>query len=216
MSRQFQVFVGFDPRQPVAERVATHSLISNASKPLSVTRLQLNQLPITRRGLTEFTYSRFLVPYLSEFDGYSLFMDADMIVLGDIWELLPVQDPLAAVSVVMHKDKFERPSLMLFNNKRCRNLTPAFVEDAKNPMFDMAWASRIGSLPPEWNHLVGYDAEDPAAKLVHFTKGIPCWEQTHDCEYATQWRNFFNQTQSTVPFQELMGASVHTYHPRAS
>ena len=70
---------------------------------MPVVRLQLNQLPITRRGLTEFTYSRFLVPYLSGYDGYSLFLDADMLVLADVYQILDVVDPHAAVSVVLHE-----------------------------------------------------------------------------------------------------------------
>lgn len=209
MSLQFQVFVGYDPRQPVAERVATHSLISRASTPVPVTRLQLNQLPITRKGLTEFTYSRFLVPFLSDFDGYSLFLDADMLVLSDIHQLRTHVDPSAAVSVVMHKEAFERPSLMLFNNKRCTNLTPEFVQHSGNKMFDLAWASKVGALPAIWNHLVGYDAPNPLAKLVHFTKGVPCWPETKDCEFSGEWHAEVRAMNATVSFASLMGGSVH-------
>lgn len=217
MSLQFQVFVGYDPRQPIAERVATHSLITRASKPVPVTRLQLNQLPITRKGLTEFTYSRYLVPFLSNYDGYSLFMDADVIVLDDIYRIFDGIDPSAAVSVVPHAGQmaFERASLMLFNNKRCRNLTPEFVSDVRNGLFDLRWASKIGTLPKAWNHLVGYDAPNPQAKLVHFTKGIPCWPETKGCEFAEAWAQEAKQAGSTVSFEALMGGSVHVQHPPA-
>lgn len=211
MSLQFQCFVGYDPRQPIAERIASHSLMTRSSQPVPVTRLQLNQLPISRRGLTEFTYSRFLVPFLSGFDGYSLFLDADMLVLSDILTIREGIDPLAAVSVVQHEGsmKFERASVMLFNNKRCKNLTPAFVDDVRNGMFDLRWASKVGTLDRSWNHLVGYDAPNPNAKIVHFTKGIPCWNQTKDCEFAEAWQSEAKQAGSTVPFEALMGGSVH-------
>lgn len=211
MSLQFQVFVGYDPRQPVAERVCTHSLMRHASKPVPVTRLQLSQLPMTRRGLTEFTYSRFLVPYLSGYDGYSLFLDADMLVRGDIYSLLETVDPMAAVSVVQRSGdkKFEMASLMLFNNKRCRNLTPEYVEAPTHGMFDMGWASKLGTLPKEWNHLVGYDLPNPAAKLVHFTQGIPVWEETNTCEWASEWLAEVREAGGSVSFAELMGSSVH-------
>lgn len=211
MSLQFQVFVGYDPRQPVAERVCTHSLMRHASKPVPVTRLQLSQLPLTRRGLTEFTYSRFLAPHLSGYDGYSLFLDADMLVRGDICSLLKTVDPMSAVSVVQRSGDraFEMASFMLFNNKRCRNLTPEYVEDPTHRLFDMAWASKIGVLPKEWNHLVGYDVPNPAAQVVHFTQGIPCWPETAQSEWAEAWREEVALLTSTVSFAELMGGSVH-------
>lgn len=209
MSVKLSVFIGYDPRQPLAYNVVAHSIASRLSQPVPITRLQLNQLPITRRGLTEFTYSRFIVPYLEGFDGYSLFVDADMLVLADVTELLSVVDPSAAVSVVMHEAKFERPSLMVFNNKRCRVLTPAFVDDSRNKLFDLAWASTIGALPAEWNHVVGYNAPNPFAKIVHYTKGIPCWTETDGTEWAMAWHRERDAMLATVSFQELMGSSVH-------
>lgn len=217
MSRSFQAFIGYDPRQPVAHHVAAHSLVSRASKPLAVTRLQLNQLPITRRGLTEFTYSRFLVPYLSDFDGYSVFLDADMLVLADIWTILHGVDPLAAVSVVLHDGEraFERASLMVFNNKRCRVLTPEYVQDPANGLMNLTWASKVGLLDRRWNHLVGYDAPNPRAYLVHFTMGIPCWPETKDCEFAEDWKKEAQTVMSTVSFSDLMGSSVHVKHVAA-
>jgi hypothetical protein len=130
-------------------------------------------------------------------------------VMSDVWAILQNIDPLAAVNVVMHKKAFESPSVMLFNNKRCTILTPEFVENTVNGLFDLKWAKRIGPLAPEWNHLVGYDAPNPKAKIVHFTKGVPCWPETRHSEWADEWRKELANLNSTVSFQELMGASVH-------
>jgi hypothetical protein len=74
-----RIFVGHDPLQPVSTTVLVHSIISRASKPVCVTPLSLKTLPIKRRGLTEFTYSRFLVPYLCDYQGWSLFLDTDFV-----------------------------------------------------------------------------------------------------------------------------------------
>ena len=63
-ARMLRIFVGHDPLQPVSTTVLVHSIISRASKPVCVTPLSLKTLPIKRRGLTEFTYSRFLAPYV--------------------------------------------------------------------------------------------------------------------------------------------------------
>lgn len=210
-----RVFIGYDPRQPVAFQVCAHSIWKHASQPVSITPLKLNQLPITRRGLTEFTYSRFLVPYLSDFTGYSLFLDSDILVRADL-DAPGLKTAGCAVVMVQHdsatapkRGKFEWPSVMLFNNEKLKHMTPDFVEDPRNRMYDYAWAPTIGALSSTWNHLVGYDDPNPDAKIVHFTKGIPVWPETENCEFAAEWHETLSEVLSTVSYQELMGTSVH-------
>ena len=210
------IFIGYDPRQPIASQTLMHSIWNHASIPVNITRLQLSQLPITRRGLTEFTYSRFLVPFLSEFQGTSVFLDSDMLCLDDITELLayPLAYPEHPVFVVKNVKRFEWPSMMVFNNALCTKLTPAFVNDEKNILFDFSWATSVGELPSEWNHLIGYDPIRTDAKIVHFTQGIPCWEETKRCEYAEKWKVISRHAISSVSFNNLMGKSVHAEHVR--
>ena len=205
------VYIGYDLRQPVAFNTLANSIWRYACKPIPITRLDLKTLPIKRRGLTEFTYSRFLVPWLSRYDGLSLFLDSDIICLADVVELLayPMADPSAAVYVVKNVRRFEWPSVMLFNNELCKTLTPEYVDDTANGLFDFKWAERVGELPSAWNHLANYDPPRADAKLVHFTQGIPCWPETKDSEYAEQWFEGFNNARATVSFKDLMGNSVH-------
>lgn len=203
----FRVFIGSDPRQPVAYSVLQHSISTRASKPVSITRLQLNQLPISRQGLTQFTYSRFLVPYLCGYKGLALFLDADMLCRTDITELFEMKDE-SDIQVVKNKEKFEWPSLMLFDCKKCWKLTKESVESAMN-LFRMEEWANVGDLPPEWNHCVGYDAPDPEAKIVHYTQGIPVWPETDGCEFSEEWHQERKAMMSTCGFEELMGKSVH-------
>ena len=42
--------------------------------------------------LTDFTFSRFLTPYLCDFEGWALFMDCDMLVLDDLAALWRLRD----------------------------------------------------------------------------------------------------------------------------
>ncbi len=208
-----RVFIGYDPRQPVAYQVCAHSVWKHAVQPVGITRLDLSQLPIRRRGLTEFTYSRFLVPYLSDFQRYSVFLDSDILVRADVHglleEMLALGTAGGAVAMVQGPRRFEWPSVMVFNNRLCRNLTPAFIEDPRNGMFDMRWAPSIGALDSTWNHLVGYDAPDLGAKIVHFTKGIPVWPETERCEFAEEWHGMLSDSLHSVSHEELMGRSVH-------
>lgn len=204
-----RVFIGYDPRQPIAYQVLAHSIWSRSSLPVSITRLQLNQLPVKRRGLTEFTFSRYIVPYLCNYEGEAIFMDADMLCLADIADLVwTCHNRLDSVSVVKHpKMRFEWPSLMFFNNAHCKGLTLDVIE--KGEPQSLAWATSVGEIPAEWNHLVGYDAPRTDAKIVHFSAGIPCFPEISGCEYEKEWMDELKACNSTVPWAELMGRSVH-------
>ena len=202
------VYIGYDPRQPLAYNVLQHSIVRHASKPVSITPLILPQLPIKRRGLTDFTYSRFLVPWLSNFVGRSLFLDADMVVRGDIAELFAANDGVSAVSVMQEQPHFEWASAMMFNNGCCLQLTPEFVDDTANPLFDYKWAPSVGTLPAEFNHCVGYQ-QPKEAKLYHFTQGLPCFPETKGLPEDVVWDEERRALLGTVEWRELMGASVH-------
>ncbi len=207
-----QIFIGYDPRQPVAYNVCQHSIVTNASKPVQITPLILSQLPIERRGLTEFTYSRFLVPYLSDFKGVSIYMDPDIIVTGDVYELLQYEEDDTPVWIMQEQEQFEWSSVMVFENSLCEILTPDFIEDDYNDLFDFDWVGgEIGELPKEWNHTCFYK-EPIEAKLYHFTVGIPVWDETREVSPETSiWKEYFDKSISTVSWKSLMGDSVHTY-----
>lgn len=204
-----RVFIGYDHRQPIALQVLAHSIYTRASQPVEITPLVLSQLPISRRGLTEFTFSRYLVPFLCDFRGKAIFLDADMLCLSDIAELEALADRDAAVSVVKNERKFEWPSCMVFNNAMCQKLQPSWIDSKETNPASLTWARNIGSLPSEWNHLVSYDAQRKDAKLVHFTAGLPCWPETKNCEYAAEWQAERKACNGTVSWEELMGGSVH-------
>lgn len=203
-----RVFVGYDERQPVAYNVMQHSLARHASLPVAITPLILRQLPLKRKGLTNFTYSRFLVPYLMGFKGWALFVDPDMVVTGDIVELFRCADPEADVMVNTQQPEFEWGSAMLFNCEKCSVLTPEYIEDRANPLFDLKWAKTVRPFPPEWNFCVRYTEPAPA-KLYHFTEGIPAWKETAGAPEDVHWEREHKVMNSTVRWAELMGGSIH-------
>jgi hypothetical protein len=209
------VFIGYDPREAVAFSVLTYSIHARASEPVTIAPLMLSQLRnvLTRERhslqSTDFSFSRFLTPYLSNYAGWSLFMDCDMLMLDDIARLFSLRDERHAVMVVKHnhvpqettkflgepQSKYEKKnwsSVMLFNNARCRALTPEYVNTASGlELHQFKWLESdalIGALPDRWNHLVGYSAPRADAALVHYTLGGPYFESYRDCEYAEAWR----------------------------
>jgi lipopolysaccharide biosynthesis glycosyltransferase len=210
-----RVCIGFDPREAVAFNVLSYSIVRRSSMPVSITPLMLRQLSRTltreRHPLqsTDFSFSRFLTPYLSGYEGWSLFMDCDMLALDDFAKLWALRDERFAVQVVKHdhRPREERKflgepqtayakknwsSVMLFNNPKCRALSPQYVNEATGlELHQFKWLADdalIGELPARWNHLVGYDAPSSDVSIAHFTLGGPCFAQYAACEYADAWR----------------------------
>jgi lipopolysaccharide biosynthesis glycosyltransferase len=157
---------------------------------------------------TEFSFSRFLVPWLCGYQGWALFSDCDMLVLDDIASLWAMRDERHAVLVVQHEHvpvettkflgapqskygKKNWSSVMLMNCAACKALTPEYVNTATGlELHQFKWLENdalIGALPSRWNHLVGYDAPRKDAALVHFTIGGPYFDEYRDCEYSAEW-----------------------------
>jgi len=209
-----RIFIGYDPREAIAFSVLAHSIHVRASMPVSIAPLMLSQLggALTRERhplqSTDFAFSRFLTPYLSDYEGWSVFMDCDMLVLDDIARLWKLRDERYAVMVVKHDHKPRESSkflgqpqtqypkknwssVMLFNNARCRALSADYVNSASGlELHQFKWLADeglIGELPHRWNHLVGYDAPNRDVSLVHYTLGGPYFHEYTECEYAREW-----------------------------
>ena len=209
------IFVGYDPDEIVAYHTLCASILDRSSVPVRFTPINLVSLAgVFRRERlpqqsTAFSFSRFLTPYLSAYEGWSLFMDCDMLVRADIAELFAMRDERYAVMVCQHDyqpidavkflknpqtpyAKKNWSSVMLFNNGRCRALTPDFVNGATGlELHQFRWLpdeALIGPLPLEWNWLVGEYPFNPAARIAHFTRGGPYFAGYEDCDYADEWR----------------------------
>lgn len=113
------IYIGFDPREQDAFRVAEHSIVTRSSYNTHVAPLKLIDLdqilwrPIEQRDgrlwcpisqapmSTEFAISRFAVPHLCK-EGWALFVDCDVLCLADISELFALVDDKYAVMVIKH------------------------------------------------------------------------------------------------------------------
>ena len=210
------IYIGYDRREPVAYHVLAHSILRRASIPVSIAPLKrelLGGLYTRPRGpteSTEFSLTRFLVPALSGFRGWSVFMDCDMLCKLDFAvvarEIERQSDK--AVLVCKHdympssKRKFLNRvqtvyprknwlSLMIFNNARCKALSLKYVNRATGlDLHRFQWTrdSLIGDLPLTWNWLVGEYKYNKNAKIIHYTLGGPWFRKYRDCHYAGEWR----------------------------
>jgi hypothetical protein len=207
-----RIFIGFDSRQAIGCNVLISSLYRRASTPLSITPLNLATLPMPRKGLTEFTWTRFLVPWLCDFEGSALFLDSDILAVDDIAKLFRLADPQYAVQVVNTKFAFERAAVMLFNCAHPDNakLSPDFIAKTPVALHHIGWTEAIGWLPARWGFLAGYDDATRDIGLIHYTQGLPVWDKTEDCPYKDDWFYAHEAMNNvSVKWDELMGNSVH-------
>lgn len=200
------LFAGYDPNEAAGYHTFCHSVLTRASEPVSIIPIARNTFPWWRRigendGTTEFSFARFLIPYLTGYQGHAIFMDgADMLCLGDIAELWAMRSHRYSVQCVQHapyephnkkmwnQDNRQYPkknwsSVMILNcaYHHAHKLTPEMVATAPGAylhQFDWTTEERIGALPAEWNCLVGHQLFD-TAKLLHFTNGLPEINPSH-------------------------------------
>lgn len=210
-----EVFIGWDSREPIAADVCAYSIQKHASVPVNIQYIKRKEMrkrglytQHDKEASTEFTMTRFLTPYLSETKGYAIFCDCDFLFLNDINELMSLIDPSKAVSVVKHdyvpksymkfdgnmQHRYPRKnwsSLMVFNceHKAVKKLTPNKINHSSPKAlhrFEWVRDSDIGSIPLEWNWLVGeYNKGKQSA--LHYTCGGPWHEGYQNTEYANEW-----------------------------
>ena len=208
------VFVGYDPREAIAYHTCVNSIIRNSSQPVAIVPVALNLFrdysETHTDGSNHFIYTRFLVPYLMDYQGWAIFIDGDMIVRGDIAELWALKDYTQDVMVVKHDYQTRRAekylgnanedyprknwsSVILWNCNAIRNriLTPEFVQQSTGAFLHrFSWIDddRIGELPAEWNWLDVEYEWNPLAKLVHYTLGTPCFHEFADQgDFSDDW-----------------------------
>jgi lipopolysaccharide biosynthesis glycosyltransferase len=192
-------------------------VIKNTSIPVKITPLVLSQLKefneTHQDRSNDFVYSRFLTPYLNEFDGWAIFADGDMICQADLKELIGMADPNKALMVVKHdyqtkasikylgniNENYPRKnwsSVILWNcsHPKHKILTPEFVSNQTGKFLHrFSWLddNDIGELPVEWNWLACEYEKNTEAKLIHYTLGTPCFKDFRDTDMAEIWYDYY-------------------------
>lgn len=218
-----KVFVGFDEREEVAYDVCKYTLEKHCPY---VTVIPLKLELLRKEGLywrtpdplasTEFTYSRFLVPELCNYEGWALFCDCDFMWRGSVSEVFNMAEDRFSVMVVQHdyqpKEKTKMDgclqtvypkknwsSMMLFNcgHPDVKKLS-AFSVNTKSGAYlhQFQWTENVGSLPVDFNYLEGWNTPEQCQgdpRAVHFTRGGPWFQQYQDVEYADEWRSYLKE-----------------------
>ena len=225
-----KIFIGWDSREPEAAEVCEYSIKKHATVPVEIHFLKQAELRAreiyTRepdlQSSTEFTFTRFLVPYLCNYRGNAVFVDCDFLFEHDIKELFECANNSAAVSVVQHdyqptntikmdgKTQYQYPrknwsSLMLFNcaHPDCQTLTPEIVSSQTGEFLHrFGWTGyAIGSLDKTWNWLVNWyhEPQDGKPKAIHYTEGGPWFPNYIKTEYGGNWIQAYSELTPPTP-----------------
>jgi len=209
------VYIGYDEREKIAAEVCKYSIERRSLVPVNVKFLRSQDIPAFTRPRepqqsTDFTYTRFLIPFLELYQGFSIFCDCDFLFLEDVHHLLSFIDQSKAISVCKHPAYIPRSqikmdgvvqhqmlrknwaSLIVFNNSHPSNrvLTPDYINTVtpgrKLHTFDWLSDGEIGSLPLDWNVLDDYyPLANPLA--IHYTDGGPWFDNYKNTMYSHYW-----------------------------
>lgn len=219
------VFIGYDPFEDAAAKMMVSSIRRHTSSNIIIVPIIRDYLlayEIFKRaldpiGTTQFSITRFLVPYLMDFNGVGLFFDCDMLITRDIQEMFDLFDDKFAVQVPKHdyipktnlkmgglpQTKYPRKqwsATVIYNCDHPSNLilSPKHIEDATPRYlhrFEWLKDKEIGGLPLEFNFLVGeQDVPDKLPFNVHHTLGTPLFREEQDVDYADFWKKEFELT----------------------
>jgi len=213
------IHIGYDEVEPVAWHTLSHSIIKHATIPISINPVEIRHFQKffhrkrDPKQSNSFSFNRFCVPYLNNYNGYAVFMDCDMLLRCDIKELLSVIDeqPGKAVYVVKHdyepSEKVKYLNTVQYADPR-KNWSSFVLWNCNHPsnkvvdqnFFNSAsglelhrftWLDddEIGELPVQWNWLVGDYIDPPKdVKNVHWTNGGPYFNEYKNCDFSEDWR----------------------------
>lgn len=232
-----RIFLGTEQAQVVAHRVLEYSIRKSASVPVEVVPMldlphRMPRDPLNRPRTT-FSFARFMIPKLCGFTGRALYLDADMVVFGDVAEFLdmPLDRHAVLCTSAEPTDKWEghnsvhlgarSTAVMLLDCERLQwdaDEIIAGLDDGlytyEQLMSDMCIVDpdQIGdTLGPEWNDLERYDPG--RTKLLHYTV-VPTqpWK-TDDNPLGDLWMSWYREAveAGAVPPEEVEAAIAAGY-----
>jgi hypothetical protein len=240
------IYIGYDSREDIAYTVLEKSLRFNIKHGVfteDIKKLDLNlakkhgynrpytiiknndsvQKIDTLTGecfSTEFSYSRFLIPKIMNYQGYAMFMDCDFLALKPIsnlwleyskkWKeekaiwVCKLNYTPNSVSKMDNQIQTLYPkklwsSLIIWNCSHPKNsiLNSEVVNKSTGAyLHQFQWLEEddIGFLDLQWNWIPNHSTGEVG--FVHFTEGGPWFENYKDVPYAEAWR-FYNENFKT-------------------
>lgn len=167
-----RLFVGTDPQQHIAERALMASVAKNTKRPVEITWMRQGDEGWDWGGpeagwATPFTLFRYHIPRACDFKGRAIYVDVDMLMLGDIeelWEWDLEGKPAAAT---------RRPEVIVWD---CSKVDPSDFEglatskkQSHRGYFSRKACPKISQDWNVWDNLEAWEAGGNVCKLLHYT-----------------------------------------------
>ena len=226
------IYIGYDSSnygQKLAFDVCKKSLLKY-NQNLNIIQLNKKELEdknIFNRndntGSTEFTYTRFLSPYLYNTNNkndinnnWVLFCDSDFLWCCDVEEIFDTyNDPKYAVYCVKHKYTNCFNKYKMDGKKQewypKKNWSSLMLFNCSHPSIKNLNINNINTKSPQWLHRMEWCKEeeigeidkkynylvgyynDNKYKALHYTDGGPWYLNFKNCEFSNEWLNYLNE-----------------------
>ncbi len=192
MSAEIVIYVGTDRSQLLACRVLEYSIRKHTSSDVRFTSLADMKLPEPKdnrnKARTGFSFARFAIPALSDFQGRAIYLDADMLVFKDVEDLW--NTPLGEASLACQEElpehvaetapragekRKKQCSVMVLDCEKLNwdadNIISGLgkqysYEELMSDLCILTDAEISLNVPTHWNSLEYYDE---ATSLIHYT-----------------------------------------------
>jgi len=223
-----RVFIGSGEASLLERKVVIHSLRKNTRRKLDVyvfngthNAVEKNDEPpllapmslrVKYRNYTEFSLYRYLIPQLCGHRGRGIYLDSDMICLGDVGELfdLPMHG-CDFLSIKAYDTGQWGPSVMLIDCERCSFDLEQICDEVDAGKYTYSEFTRlddrflahhpltIGILDPNWNV---FDRCDKATKLIHYTNLMSQPWKFPGHPHGELWFQYFREALATGALKE--------------
>lgn len=153
-----RVFIGTDSAiHGKAEKVITHSILKNTDANVRIEFIR----PGWKSGCTGFTNHRFLIPSLCNYQGFAIYFDVDMLVLGDIAELWEYRTAGKWCTTAIRDD------VSVIDCAAFQDITPGLCRTVRKDRIRQIIKKRtLANIPHGWNTI---DMLTLGTKLLHYS-----------------------------------------------
>lgn len=174
----YKVFIGTEEAQWLPTEVLKHSILRRSENLYEFHDLKNIPLKLKLKMYTGFSFYRFTIPQTCNFEGRALYLDADIVVLGNLKELFEMEMKEHGVLSRPHPNfKGYFTSVMLMECSKLQNWKVsqwATLINAQMASYSDTMAAtpnglchkEFGPLDPIWN---GLDEWSESTQILHYT-----------------------------------------------
>jgi lipopolysaccharide biosynthesis glycosyltransferase len=177
MSEPIRIYIGTEPAQWLPTEVLKRSITTRTKADVEFHDLIGLKLGLKIQMYTGFSFYRFAIPEQCGYQGKAIYLDADMVTLGDIDELYNLDFQGKPALAKAHDQVVTFTSVMLMDCKKLKHwnvrewvaLINAGLTSYQGCMSGGPSGMNFGdfgALPKYWNH---FDHYDETTRLIHYT-----------------------------------------------